>query len=102
IPVLGARTKPAPDTLRALGGLYYDTALAAAPHQVAALRAIAPVTQILYGTDFPFAPEAALRAAEAQFRALPFSPEERAQVRSGNAGRLFPAFTARCCGGRHP
>jgi len=101
-PVLGARAKPAADTLRALAGLHYDTALATAPHQIAALRAIAPVSQILYGTDFPFAPEATLRANEAQFAAIPFTPQEREQVRHGNATRLFGPFAARCCGGLHP
>jgi predicted TIM-barrel fold metal-dependent hydrolase len=100
IPVLGTRAKPVPDTLKALARLYYDTALSTAPHQIAALRAIAPVSQILYGTDFPFAPEPFLRAAEAQFQALPFTPQEREQVRSGNAKGLFPAFASRCCG-RH-
>jgi len=101
-PVLGPRAKPAPDTMKALAGLHYDLALATAPHQVAALRAIAPVSQILYGTDFPFAPEPSLRAAEAQFTALPFTPQEQKQVRRGNAQRLFGPFAARCCGGRHP
>ncbi len=83
IPVLGARARPAPDTLTALARLYYDTALATAPHQIAALRAIAPVLPDLYGTDFPFASEPVLRAAEAQFQALPFTPEERDRVRRG-------------------
>jgi predicted TIM-barrel fold metal-dependent hydrolase len=99
---MGARAKPPPDTLRALARLHYDTALSTAPHQIAALRAIAPVSQILYGTDFPFAPEPTLRAAEAEFQALPFTPQERGQVRRGNAERLFGAFAARCCGGAHP
>jgi predicted TIM-barrel fold metal-dependent hydrolase len=101
-PVMGARAKPPADTMQALAKLHYDTALATAPHQIAALRAIAPISQILYGTDFPFAPEPSLRAAEAQFAAIPFTPQEREQVRFGNAQRLFAPFAARCCGGRHP
>lgn len=101
LPVLGARAKAPPETLAALARLHYDTALASAPHQIAALRAIAPVSQIVYGTDFPFAPESVLRAGEAQFQAIPFTPEEREQVRSGNARRLFGPFGARCCGGLH-
>ncbi|WP_296597472.1 amidohydrolase family protein [Phenylobacterium sp.] len=101
IPALGARARPPAETMQTLARLHYDTALAAAPHQIAALRAIAPVSQIVYGTDFPFAPEPALRAAEAQFQAIPFTPDEREQVRMGNARRLFAPFAARCCGGRH-
>lgn len=101
IPVMGDRAKAPPETLKALAALYYDLALASAPHQVAALRAIAPVEQILYGTDFPFAPEPVLRTAEAQFKALPFTDTERRQVRHANARGLFAAFADRCCGGQH-
>ncbi len=101
IPVMGPRAKPPPETLTALARLHYDTALSATPHQIAALRAIAPISQILYGTDFPFAPAMAAHMGEAQFQALPFTPEEREQVRFGNARRLFAPFAARCCGGLH-
>lgn len=97
-PVLGPRARPPTQTMQTLARLHYDTALSTAPHQIAALRAIAPVSQIVYGTDFPFAPEASLRAAEVQFQALPFTADEREQVRSGNARRLFAPFAARCCG----
>lgn len=100
-PVMGPRSKSPPDTLKALAGFFYDTALSTAPHQIAALRAIAPVSQIVYGTDFPFAPEPSLRLAEAQFQALPFTPEERERVRWGNARGLFPTFAARCGCGSH-
>lgn len=34
--------------------------------------------------------------AEAPFAALPFTPEETAMVRHGNAARLFAKFAA-CC-----
>jgi predicted TIM-barrel fold metal-dependent hydrolase len=94
----GSRTRPAAETLEALARLHYDTALASAPHQIAALRAIAPISQILYGTDFPFAREAVVRAAEQQFQALPFTAEERDLVRAGNARGLFTAFAARLSG----
>ena len=85
--------------MQAFARFYYDTALAATPAQIAALRAIAPVSQILYGTDYPFAPEARVRMAEAAFAALPFTPDEAEQVRRGNAARLFAAFAPRCA---HP
>jgi 6-methylsalicylate decarboxylase len=102
IEVLGQRSRPPEVTLNALAKLYYDTALSTAPHQIAALRAVVPVSQILYGTDFPFVPEIGLHMAEEQFAALPFSREEADQVRRGNAQRLFRPFAARCCGGIHP
>lgn len=101
IPVLGARAVALPEALQAFARLHYDTALSTTPQQIAALRALAPVTQILYGTDFPFAPAPIVRMADAAFAALPFDEEERRQVRHGNAARLLPAFAERC-GGTSP
>lgn len=100
-PVLGSRSLPAPDAIAALQKLHYDTALASTPPQIAALRALVPITQILYGTDFPFASEQILRNAEAQFKGLPFSETDQRQVRRGNAARLFGPFAARCSCGMH-
>ena len=98
LPVLGERAVPPPQAMQAFARFYYDTALSATPAQIAALRAIAPVSRILYGTDYPFAPEARVRMAEAAFADLPFTPDEAEQVRRGNAARLFAAFAARCAG----
>ena len=98
IPVLGQRAVPLPEALQALARFYYDTALAVTPQQIAALRALAPISQVLYGTDYPFANEDRLRMAEAFFAALPFTPEEEVMVRHENAARLFAPFAARCCG----
>jgi predicted TIM-barrel fold metal-dependent hydrolase len=36
---------------------FYDTALSANPHALRSLCELVPPTQILFGTDFPFAPE---------------------------------------------
>jgi predicted TIM-barrel fold metal-dependent hydrolase len=96
-PVLGARAVAPGEAMQTLARFCYDTALSVAPQQIAALRALAPVSQILYGSDFPFAPAERLRFAEAAFAALPFTPDEAAMVRSGNAGRLFADFAPRCC-----
>jgi predicted TIM-barrel fold metal-dependent hydrolase len=64
------------------------------PQQIAALRALVPISQILYGTDFPFANEDRVRMAESFFAALPFTAEEQALVRHGNARRLFKRLAA--------
>jgi predicted TIM-barrel fold metal-dependent hydrolase len=64
----------------------FDTTRAAAtPQQIAALRILAPPSQLLYGTDYPFANEDLVRMAEAAFVALPFPPDERQAIRAGNA-----------------
>jgi predicted TIM-barrel fold metal-dependent hydrolase len=36
---------------------HYDTALSANPHALRSLRELVDPSQILFGTDFPFAPE---------------------------------------------
>lgn len=95
-PALGPRAVPIPEAVAAFQKFYYDTALSVMPQQIAALRALAPMTQVLYGSDFPFAPEARVRMAEQFFAALPFTPEEEEMVRRRNAAGLFPAFAARC------
>jgi predicted TIM-barrel fold metal-dependent hydrolase len=62
---------------------------------------LAPLSQLLYGTDFPFAPEERLRMADAAFETLPFTADERNSIRLGNARRLFATFADRCCGQDH-
>jgi 6-methylsalicylate decarboxylase len=96
--VIGARALKPADAMQALARFYYDTALSVTPQQIAALRALAPMSQVLYGTDFPFANEDRLRAAESAFDALELTAEEQTMVRHRNAMPLFDAFAARCCG----
>ena len=45
------------DVFDALSRLYFDTALSAHPNTLTALRRIAPLEQILFGSDWPFTPE---------------------------------------------
>ncbi|HVH06393.1 MAG TPA: amidohydrolase family protein [Myxococcota bacterium] len=99
LPALGSRAVPPAEAMQAFARFHYDTALSALPAQIAALRALAPVSQILYGTDYPFVPAERVRLLESSFAALPFTDEERAQVRRGNAARLFAPFAARCTAG---
>jgi predicted TIM-barrel fold metal-dependent hydrolase len=40
-----------------LKSFFYDVALSANPHALRSLCELVPPTQILFGTDFPFAPE---------------------------------------------
>src|SRR5262249_4397808 len=101
-PVLGDRAVKPNDAMQALARFYYDTALSVTPSQIAALRALAPTSQLLYGTDFPFANEDRLRGADAAFEALALTAEEQIMIRHRNARPLFDAFSARCCGGDAP
>jgi predicted TIM-barrel fold metal-dependent hydrolase len=82
------RASFAPNGLAAeLQKLYFDTANATSPPALAAVLKFAPVSQLMFGTDFPYISTAhnleGLRAAglaEADMRA----------IQSGNAARLMP------------
>jgi 6-methylsalicylate decarboxylase len=65
---------------------YYDTAQANHPGALAALLKLAPVSQVLYGTDYPF------RTASEEgggLAAQHFRPQDLRAIESGNAKRLL-------------
>ena len=66
---------------------YYDTAQANHPGALAALLKIAPVSQVMFGTDFPFRPGAEVVGGLAQYG---FSRAELQAIERGNALRLLP------------
>jgi predicted TIM-barrel fold metal-dependent hydrolase len=69
---------------------HYDTALAANAPAMAALRQVAPISQILFGTDFPF------RVSDYQAADLQrlFDAEELKAIERENALRLMPGLGA--------
>ncbi len=97
-PYLGDRSIKPAEVMALLSNLYYDTALSVTPTQIASLRDLAPISQILYGTDFPFAPEARVRMADEAFAALSLTREDQNKIRQYNARPLFNRFYTRCCG----
>jgi len=79
----------------ALARLYYDVALAAHPTILAALRAIAPMDHILYGSDWPFTPEPAVaRGIQQLLTENGLSDDDLRALARGNAERLFPRLAA--------
>ncbi len=96
-PFLGERAVPLPDAMQSLAEFYYDTALSVTPIQMTALRDLVPVSQVLYGTDFPFANESRVRMADAAFNALSLTHEDQLLIRHRNAAPLFANFHRRCC-----
>jgi 6-methylsalicylate decarboxylase len=60
------------------------------------MRGLVPASQIIYGTDYPFAPGIVVGMAATGFAKLPFDKDERVAVARGNAAGLFPAFAKRC------
>jgi len=67
--------------------LYYDTANAATPGSMAALRIMAPLSHILFGTDYPFV-DVAAGIEDLQQSAM--SDADRAAIDRGNAIALLP------------
>ena len=81
----------APDGVEAeLRRLYYDTANATHPASMAALLALVPVSQITYGTDYPYF---SLNQIE-KLRQQNLAPADLEAIASGNASRLVPRLNA--------
>ena len=80
-----------------LKSLYYDTALSATPYALTCLRELVDPTQILFGSDYPFAPQPDSlmgRTAEDVSRYGGFTDEELKDVERDSALRLFPRLAA--------
>ncbi|HTC87212.1 MAG TPA: hypothetical protein VK686_02870, partial [Bryobacteraceae bacterium] len=69
---------------------YYDTAQSTNTIQLQALKTIAGVSQIVFGTDYPFGATAAKQVQG--LGDCGFSPEELHGIQIGNAQRLFPKY----------
>ena len=77
-----------PDGVAAeLQRFFYDTAQAADPGTMAALRALVPTSQVVFGTDYPY--RKGLEQAEA-LEKCGFSPADLTAIGRGNAARLLP------------
>lgn len=77
--------------LPALNRFYYDTAQAAHPYAMSSFRQVVQLSQLLFGTDFPYV-SAALTAKGLQ--GCGFAEQELAGIYRGNAVRLFPRLDA--------
>ena len=81
----------APDGIEAeFRRLYYDTANATHPAAMAALMKLVPVSQITYGTDYPYFP---LNQIDS-LRQLNLPAGDLTAIASGNATRLLPRLSA--------
>lgn len=72
---------------------YYDTALSANPHALSSLLQLVEPDHILFGSDFPFAPEIISTISVSSMKNIDlFSEQERTMLLSENAQRLFQRF----------
>jgi 6-methylsalicylate decarboxylase len=85
------RGTPEPNSrLFHLRRFYYDTAQSTNTIQMQALKTIAGVPQIVFGTDYPFGATAAKHVQG--LRECGFSADELQSIQMGNAARLFPKY----------
>jgi 6-methylsalicylate decarboxylase len=78
-----------------LRSLYYDTALAASPHALTSLQTCTDLPHILFGSDYPPAPELATMASIQGLQDYDgFDDESLHRIFRGNALELFPRLAA--------
>jgi len=72
------------------GRFYYDTAQAAGVAAMSALKNVVPMSQIVFGTDYPYISVA--QTAKGLKDSGVFTAAELTQIDSGNALHLFPRY----------
>jgi predicted TIM-barrel fold metal-dependent hydrolase len=92
IPALGLPNAPTPEHVSALlRGLYYDLAGYAVPKMLPSLLAVADTKRILYGSDWPFTPEAVVAKLSKLIDSTPIlDGETRSLILHANAEALLP------------
>jgi predicted TIM-barrel fold metal-dependent hydrolase len=96
VPFIAPRPASEAEVFETLERLYYDVALSAHPVPFAALRRIAPITQILFGSDWPFTPEPGVaRNTQQLTQANALTEAEARAVARENAERVFPRLAQR-------
>jgi len=82
------------DTISGLKNLYYDTALSASPYALSALQKLADPSHILFGSDYPFAPELILGMTVNGLDSFDSFDEKKLKaINRENALALFRRFT---------
>ena len=73
-----------------LGRLFYDTALSANPITFAALLKLVVPEHVLFGSDYPFAPEATMTATVKGLQDMGLAADVLRGIERDNALKLFP------------
>jgi len=69
--------------------LYYDTANAAFPATMAGLLKFVPVSQVVFGSDYPYY---SLEENTSNLAEIPLDPADRQAIDRGNIARLIPRY----------
>ncbi len=87
---MGDFAAQAPDGYRAeLARLHFDTATSTNAIALGALRSVVPISQIMFGSDFPYG---RIGPTLDGLDDCGLTAEERAAIEYGNAQRLVPRF----------
>jgi predicted TIM-barrel fold metal-dependent hydrolase len=95
-PYINPRPATEEDVFETLASLYYDVVHATHPAPFGALRRIAPVDRLLYGTDWPFGAPGGIERNLEQLEASDLSEADLRAIGRDNALRLFPRFACGC------
>lgn len=79
----------AASAMASLRSLYFDTALSVNPAAMAALLKFVPASQVVLGTDYPFAPEPLVAMTVAGLGEFGLTGDELASVHGGTAQALL-------------
>ncbi|MGW2661652.1 amidohydrolase family protein [Nocardia tengchongensis] len=90
VPQLDDSDDPVAAYKAVLRQFYYDIALSGTPAALPSLLAVADPSHITYGSDFPFAPEAAVAFIDNEYEKYPLEEVLRAAIDHGNSEALFP------------
>lgn len=98
VQVIAQRPASEQEVFETLERLYYDLALSAHPIPLAALRRLAPISQILFGSDWPFTPEPGVARNIQQLEAAELTEADARAIARENAERLFPRMARATAG----
>jgi 6-methylsalicylate decarboxylase len=91
--LIGSRRGPGGDFIGALHRLFFDTASAAGDNSLASLLTIVDSSRILFGSDYPFVPEAGVAQTAKELNSSRLlSGDDLRAIEHGNAQALFPRF----------
>jgi hypothetical protein len=78
------------DGLAQLQKFYFDVALSGSPTALPSLFAFTQPGHVVFGTDFPHAPEPVIRAFTGMYAQFALDDAQRASIDRGAAETLFP------------
>jgi predicted TIM-barrel fold metal-dependent hydrolase len=95
-PYLNPRPKDEEEVYRLLASLYYDVVQSGHAAPLSALRHIAPVDHLLFGSDWPFGKVETVKRNVRFVEDSDLSDQDLALIGRENAHRLFPRFRLAC------